>query len=268
MLPKQSDVEIPLLQVLSEIGGHGKPRDIYPLVTAKFTQIRDEDLTVTLKSGTNRWTNRIQWVRQTLVENGEMDSPAHGVWRITEKGRQRLADAGSAVELPVVPSFIELYEDYEAAFRSQLLERLQELSPREFEYFARRLLVAYGFVDVRVTQVGRDGGIDGNGRLRLGLATMNVAFQCKKWQGNVGRPEVDKFRGAIQGAFEQGVFFTTSDFTPDARDASLRRGAVPVILLNGESIVNLMIEKGLGVERQPLYAYYERPGDFSEIDED
>lgn len=268
MLPKQSEVEIPLLQVLKELGGQGKPRDIYPLVTAKFAQIRDEDLIETLKSGTNRWTNRIQWVRQTLVESGEMDSPAYGIWRITKKGRQRLVEASDDVEKPAAISFIELHEDYEAAFRSQLLEKLQELSPREFEYFARRLLVAYGFVDVRVSQVGRDGGIDGNGRLRLGLATMNVAFQCKKWVGNVGRPEVDKFRGAIQGAFEQGVFFTTSDFTPDARDASLRRGAVPVILLNGESIVNLMIEKGLGVERHPLYAYYERPGDFSEIDED
>jgi restriction system protein len=165
-------------------------------------------------------------------------------------------------------SFLELYEDYETAFRAQLLERLQELSPREFEHFARRLLMAYGFVEVKVTQVGKDGGIDGYGKLRLGLATMNVAFQCKKWQGNVSRPEVDKFRGAIQGAFEQGVFFTTSDFTSDARDASLRRGAVPVILLNGESIVGLMIEKGLGVERELLYAYHERPGDFSDIDEE
>ena len=135
-------------------------------------------------------------------------------------------------------------------------------------HFARRLLTAYGFVEVKVTAVGRDGGIDGNGRLRLGLATMNVAFQCKKWQGNVGRPEVDKFRGAIQGAYEQGVFFTTSDFTPDARDASLRQGAVPVILLNGESIVNLMIERGLGVEKVPLYAYYERTGDFADVDDE
>jgi len=93
---------------------------------------------------------------------------------------------------------------------------------------------------------------------------MNVASQCKRWQGNVGRPEVDKFRGSIQGEFEQGVFFATSDFTSDARDASLKSGAVPIILLNGESIVTLMIEKGLGVQRVPLYAYYERPGDLTE----
>ncbi len=57
-------------------------------------------------------------------------------------------------------------------------------------------------------------------------------------------------------------------FAPDARDASLKRGAVPIILLNGESTVNLMIDKGLGVERVPLYAYYERPGDLTETDED
>lgn len=267
MLPKQRDIEVPLLEVLVEIGGQGRPKEIYPLVTRKFPQIREEDVAETLPSGSNRWTNRVQWARQTLVEKGQMDSPGHGIWRITEKGQKRLADLhGPEPETPPL-TFLELYEDYEASFRAQLLERLQDLSPRKFEYFARRLLMGYGFVAVKVTQVSRDGGIDGHGKLRLGLATMNVAFQCKRWQGNVGRPEVDKFRGAIQGEFEQGVFFTTSDFTPDARDASLKRGAVPIILLNGESIVNLMIEKGLGAERVPLYAYYERPGDF-EIEED
>jgi len=266
MLPSQKEIEVPLLEVLLELGGQGRPKEIYPLVTKKFPQIRDEDLAETLPSGGNRWPNRIQWVRQRLIKKGEMDSPAYGVWRITEKGRQRLAALGKVPEVTTAPSFLELHEEYEASFRAQLLEKLQGLSPREFEQFARRLLRAYGFVNVKVTQVSKDGGIDGHGKLKVGLAMMNVAFQCKRWQGNVGRPEVDKFRGAISGEFEQGLFFTTSDFTPDARDASLKRGAVPIILLNGESIVNLMIEKGLGVERVPLYAYYERPGDFAETD--
>jgi restriction system protein len=268
MLPKQREVELPLLEVLVEIGGQGRPSDIYPLVTAKFPQVSEEDLAESLPSGGNRWQNRIQWARQNLVAEGDIDSPSRGTWRITDKGRARLGDAGEVEPSPPDASFLELYEEYEASFHSQLLERLHDLSPREFEYFARRLLLAYGFVNVQVTEISADGGIDGYGKLRLGLATMNVAFQCKRWQGNVGRPEVDKFRGAIQGEFEQGVFFTTSDFTPAARKASLRRGAVPVILLNGEGIVDLMIEKGLGVDRVPLYAFYERPGDFAETDED
>jgi len=198
---------------------------------------------------------------------GELHSPRHGVWAITDKGRQRVQGV-TPPPPPPSPDFGELYEEYQTSFRSQLLSRLNDLSPREFELFARRLLQAYGFDDVEVTTVSADGGIDGHGKLRLGLATMNVAFQCKRWQGNVGRPEVDRFRGAIQGEFEQGVFFVTSDFTQGARNASLRPGAVPIILLNGEGIVDLMIEKELGVDRVPLYVYYERPTDFLEREEE
>ena len=267
MLPKRKEVQIPLLEALIEIGGQGKPRHIYPLVTKRFPQIREEDLADTLPAGHNRWINRIQWVRQDLVHLGEMDSPKHGIWRITEKGRQRLAnlskfpdhlqgDAGNLAVSP--PSFLELYEDYEAAFRIRLLESLQNLTPTEFEQFGRRLLIAYGFVETHVTQVSNDGGIDGYGKLRLGLAVMNVAFQCKKWQGNVSRPEVDKFRGAIQGEYEQGVFLATSDFSKGARDASIKKGAVPIILINGEGIVDLMIKNEIGVKRVPLYAFYEQ----------
>ena len=261
MLPKQKDIEIPLLEVLVELGGQGKPKQIYPLVTKKFPEIRDEDLTETLPSDGNKWTNCIQWVRQKLIDKGEMHSPRRGIWAITDKGRKRVETREPSV---LTVNFVELYEDYEASFRSQLLGKLNELTPRQFELFAPKLLQAYGFVDVKVTNVSLDGGIDGFGKLRLGLATMNVAFQCKRWHGNVGRPEVDKFRGAIQGEFEQGVFLVTSDFTPQAREASLKSGAVPIILLNGESIVDLMIQKGIGVKRIPIYMYFEHPADFVE----
>jgi restriction system protein len=121
---------------------------------------------------------------------------------------------------------------------------------------------AYGFVDVEITDVGPDGGIDGFGKIRLGLATINAAFQCKRWKGNVGRTEVDKFRGAIQGEYEQGVFFTTSEFTNQAKEASIRKGAVPVILLNGSSMVDIMIEKELGVRAQPIQLYQPTFSDF------
>jgi restriction system protein len=69
------------------------------------------------------------------------------------------------------------------------------------------------------------------------------------------RPEVDKFRRAIQGEYEQGIFLTTSDFAKGAREASIKKGAVPIVLLNGESIVDLMIEKEFGVQRRPLQVY-------------
>ena len=240
-----------------QVGGEGKPKELYPLVTAQFPGITPDDLAETVSDGHSKWHNRIQWVRQRLFERGELDSGGHGLWRITEKGMTRLASSNHQAAAPMPPTFMDLYERYETAFRTQLLERLLALKPQDFEHFAKRNLIAYGFVDVTVTQVSKDGGIDGYGRLTLGLATMNAAFQCKRWQGNVGRPEVDKFRGAIQGEFEQGVFFATSDFSKEAREASLRRGAVPIILLNGEAIVRLMIERGIGVRKSALFAYFD-----------
>ncbi len=87
---------------------------------------------------------------------------------------------------------------------------------------------------------------------------MNVAFQCKRWTTtNVGRPEIDKFRGAIQGEYEQGLFFTTASFASGAKQVSIKAGAVPIILIDGPSIVDLMIEKEFGVEQEswPIYAY-------------
>lgn len=107
-----------------------------------------------------------------------------------------------------------------------------------------------GFVNLTVTDVGPDGGIDGYGRIKIGLASMNVAFQCKRWQGNVGRREIQQFRGAIQGTYEQGILFTTSDFTSQATGISFQQGAVPIILMNGTGIVDIMIEKGLGVVKK------------------
>lgn len=261
-LPRLAEIELALLRALSTLGGKASPKQVYPEVTKQFPELTPEQLAELLPSGGNRWTNRIQWVRLRLVKKGEMASPAHGVWTFTEKGRARLhGKGGKRVPEPSLPdiSLVDLYDDYEATFRAKLLDRLSQMSPREFELFARKLLRAYGFVEVEVTRTSGDGGIDGYGKLRLGLASMNVAFQCKRWKENVGRREVDEFRGAIQGEYEQGVLFATSDFAPQAREASLKKGAVPIILLNGEGIVNLMIEKGLGVSRTPLYILEERP---------
>jgi restriction system protein len=151
-----------------------------------------------------------------------------------------------------------IHQRYQAELRTTILFRIRRLHPSTFEDFAKRLLEAYGFLDMKVTQYSKDGGIDGYGKLKVGLAHLNVAFQCKRFNRNtVGRPEIDKFRGAIQGEFEQGIFFTTSTFAQGAEAASFRRGAVPIILIDGKAIVDLMIGKQFGVEvdQLPVYSY-------------
>ncbi|NDV70380.1 restriction endonuclease [Dysgonomonas sp. 25] len=148
------------------------------------------------------------------------------------------------------------HTDYIKSFKIQLLEQLKDLDPLVFELFSKKLLKVYGFRDMKVTKPQKDGGIDGYGKLKVGISYLNVAFQCKRWKNtSIGRTEIDKFRGAIQGDFEQGIFITTSKFSKEALNATTKKGAVPIILIDGMMIIDIMIEKKFGIEIQdiPLY---------------
>ncbi|MDR6462679.1 restriction endonuclease [Chryseobacterium sediminis] len=150
---------------------------------------------------------------------------------------------------------VELQKKYNSAFKKEMLQQLGAIEPSDFEEFCRQLLIAYGFKNMKVTQKSRDGGIDGYGELKIGIATMQVAFECKRWITTVGRPKISQFRGDIQGKYQQGIFFTTSKFSSDAKSASLQVGAVPIILIDGNGIVDLMMDKEFGVEKIELPIY-------------
>lgn len=152
--------------------------------------------------------------------------------------------------------FRSLYDSYLKAFKANILFQLKKMNAYDFEKFCMQLLKVYGFINLAVTQKSRDGGIDGHGKLKIGLAHMNVAFQCKRWDNTIiSRKEIDAFRGAIQGEFEQGIFFTTSSFSKEAMKFSIKQGAVPVILIDGNMIVDFMIEKQFGIEHEDLPIY-------------
>ena len=150
----------------------------------------------------------------------------------------------------------EIHTQYVNAFKRKLLNQLKEIEPYIFELFCKKLLKVYGFKDLNVTRPKKDGGIDGYGKLKVGISYLNVAVQCKRWKNaTVGRTEIDKFRGAIQGDFEQGIFLTTSQFSKEALNATTKKGAVPIILIDGMMIVDIMIEKkfGIEIENMPIY---------------
>jgi restriction system protein len=152
--------------------------------------------------------------------------------------------------------------------RARLLLELRELTPRAFEHFCKEFLAHLGFRSVAVTRQSQDGGIDGYGDFRQGAISIKSAFQAKRWTDTpIGRPEIDKFRGAIQGDFDHGVFMTTSRFTRGAKEASYKKGAITVLLLDGVAIAELLIERNLGVSRQPLYLY-DVDADFFDIEDE
>jgi len=74
-----------------------------------------------------------------------------------------------------------------------------------------------------------------------------IYIQAKRWQGTVGRPEIQRFAGALQGQkARKGVFITTSSFTREAMQyaASIQ---TRVVLIDGAELAELMIDHGVGV---------------------
>jgi restriction system protein len=156
----------------------------------------------------------------------------------------------------IVSELNSIHTKHKEAFRKQILNNLKELSPTDFELFSKKLLEVYGFKDMVVTPPSKDGGIDGYGKLKVGIAYLEVAFQSKRWNNiPVSQKEIQSFRGCIQGKCEQGIYFTTSTYTRGAKDVSLQKGAVPIILIDGGLIVDIMIEKEFGVEIDSIKVY-------------
>ncbi len=260
-IPSEKDIELPLLQEIQAAGGEARPSDLYDRVAKHFPQLTQADREARYpRTGQFIWPSRVQFARNDLVKKGEVDASTRGIWKITDRGRVRLGvlpppPSLSPSPLPPTPTpstIGELLDRERQQIRAQLHELLMNLHPQQFEAFAGKLLESVGFTDVEVTKYVGDGGIDGYGNLEMGVVKVMAAFQVKRWRNNVPPAEVNQFRGAIQGEFDQGIFITTSDFSDEAKRVSSKRGAVPIVLINGERIVNIMLEKGLGVRQEPL----------------
>ena len=150
----------------------------------------------------------------------------------------------------------------------ELLGVVLSCSPTFFEQLVVDLLVKMGYGGSRRDageRIGRsgDGGIDGIIKEdRLGLDTLFI--QAKRWQGSVGRPEVQKFVGALQGQrARKGVFITTSTYTADAVDY-VARIDTKVILIDGKALSNLMVDFDVGVSASATYVVKRIDSDYFE----
>lgn len=154
-------------------------------------------------------------------------------------------------------------DEWNKRVRKELLEALLETDPRAFENLVGSLLVNIGFDDVKVTRYSGDGGIDVEAELTVGgITNVKTAIQVKRWKKNVTGRTVRELRGG-QLADQRGLIITTSDFTRDARLEAEAAGKTPISLINGEKLVDLLIENGIGVSRGSLQ-YLEL--DLSQID--
>lgn len=164
---------------------------------------------------------------------------------------------------------IELaYQGLREQLAQELLAVVLTCSPTFFEQLVVDLLVKMGYggsrrdAGERIGQTG-DGGIDGIIKEdRLGLDA--IFIQAKRWQGSVGRPEIQKFVGALQGQrARKGVFITTSWYTAEAIDYASRIDT-KVVLLDGKALSALMIDFDIGVSASASYVVKRIDSDYFE----
>ena len=246
-----------------------------------------------LPSGTAHvFGNRVGWARSYLKQAGLLDAPKRGVFRITSDGKALLATSppkidnnllnqyasfrafrvrgkegeGSAPTLPFAETASEqtpedamalAYQRVRKNLEGELLEQVKAASPAFFERLVVDLIVAMGYggtLQDAGRAIGRsgDGGIDGIIKEdRLGLDV--IYLQAKKWEGNVGRPEVQKFAGALQGQrANKGILITTSGFSREALEY-VNIIATKIILIDGETLVSLMVDHNVAVTRMGTY---------------
>lgn len=180
-------------------------------------------------------------------------------------------DAGTepaqALQQPPEERIDAALKEMRVAVAAELLDRILQAPPAFFEVLVLDLLrgLGYGTSSEDLQHVGSagDGGIDGIISLdKLGFEKVYV--QAKRWQGSVGRPEVQAFFGALAGRrAKKGVFITTSAFTRDAISFG-EQVSENVVLIDGSRLTQLMIDNGVGVTHYRVVPLPRVDGDYFE----
>lgn len=301
-LPSYQTLMLPLLRLAADQQPH-RFREIVSQI-ANTLQLTTAERTELLGSGTQTvLMNRVSWARTYLKQAGALSTPERGCLQITERGLKLLANHPEGITLALLQQFPEFqafkqrkrhkdpdreiqwdsdiifddtpedilasaYRVLSESLEQELLEAVKQATPKFFEHLVVDLLVKMGYGGNR-TDAGQalgktgDGGIDGIiNEDRLGLDVIYI--QAKRWEGTVGRPDIQRFAGALQGQrAKKGVFITTSNFSREAKEyAALIE--TRIILIDGTRLAELMVEHNIGVSIVETYEVKKLDSDYFE----
>lgn len=193
--------------------------------------------------------------RQNIYRQDELDRAAKYYLGVKLNTGEKSEDV---IEREKVENFIEeAYTNLKNILKVEILRKVKSCSPLFFEHLVVELLVKMGYGGTledagQVIGKSHDSGIDGIIKEdRLGLDV--IYLQAKRWEGVVGRPEIQKFAGALQERHaRKGVFITTSNFTKEAKDF-VKTISSNIILIGGEELAELMIDYNVGVSVATTY---------------
>lgn len=151
----------------------------------------------------------------------------------------------------------KISKDMRDAARRQLAEHLAEMNPFKFEQLVKLLLEEIGYDNVRTTSPTNDKGVDIVADIELGISSVREVIQVKRHKGNVNRVVLDQLRGSLH-RFDavRGTVITTGRFSKGVQQAAFERGAAPITLIDGEKLLDLLMENQIGVSKKAI-DYYE-----------
>ncbi len=280
---------LPLLKFVAD-GKEHLMKDVTRALADQFGLTEDERRQLLPSGQQSLHGNRVAWAKTHMKMAGLLENPVRGSIRISPEGLALLQENPTRIDLRILrryPSYREFtqksqavganengsqdeepktpkeviesaYKSLRAALAKELLERVRGSSPAFFEEIVVRLLVAMGYGGSLIDagqRIGRsgDGGVDGIIKEdRLGLDV--VCIQAKRWESTVGRPVVQGFVGSMEiYRARKGVLLTTSTFSADALDYVNRIESKKVVLIDGETLSELMIDYNVGVSVAETY---------------
>lgn len=274
LAPTYTQLIEPVYSAMKELGGSATNNEIRDKII-EMLQLSD-DIVDELHTGSASQRTELEyqlaWARTYLKNYGAIENTKRGVWVVTTDfadvmfvkykeviKRTLEKKSGASAEKTVTQDNnpendgIEPPEELEP-WRTQIAEILHSMDPFAFERLSQLLLRECGFSQVTVTKKTGDGGIDGTGKLRInGIFSFNVAFQCKRFIGNVSAGDIRDFRGSLTTDIEKGVLITTGSFTKAAREEASNAGKQQIDLIDGEEFINKLIEYRLGVREKTVY---------------
>jgi restriction system protein len=175
---------------------------------------------------------------------------------ITTNGKEYLERFKDEIKFPSTSEETELnnkVEEFKNKQKTILKDYLYKLSPYEFEWLVKELLDSMGYQDVEVTSQTNDKGVDVVGVIQNGITKVKEVIQVKRVTSNIQRPVLDALRGSLHrfDAF-QGTIITLSDFAKGTKNAAFERGAAPITLINGDKLIDYLIENEIGIKLKPL----------------
>lgn len=291
-IPDFQSIMLPFLKCVAD-GNEYKHSELIKTLGKLFELSEDEMRELLPSGRQAIFTNRVGWTRTYLMKAGLIEYTRRGYCKITIRGVDVLTENPETINTAYLKRFSEFSEFHNVRpneeqnvnsdtaesnnherrtpeenleysylklreeLTGELLSRLKAGSPQFFERVVVELLVKMGYggsIADAGKAIGRsgDGGIDGMIKEdRLGLDVIYI--QAKRWEGSVGRPEIQKFVGALQGnRGRKGVFITTANYTKEAKEY-VTFIENKVVLIDGEQLAQFMIDYNLGVTTVAIY---------------